>query len=202
MSEQFLPPKFHVNVAEKSDTLSIQFRNHGNEHYQLKMFSIALLCYNKSITYAKSKEVISLAYGNRSAIYSELNLNDECIKNIQWARENGYPQSKMYKLNEREEKCKKSINSNVKPDSSILDNFKLSYPASKTIPFIADCIEMNRHDLKIITKRDLKAGDVISLEDPVINFLRKDSLYKYCSNCYESCLMNLIPCIRTGKSNN
>ena len=82
----------------------------------------------------------------------------------------------------------------------IMDMFKLSYPASKTIPFIADCIELDKASKKIITKRDLKAGDVISLEDPAVHFLRKDALYKRCSNCYESCLMNLIPCTRTGKS--
>lgn len=196
---EFIPPKFHVNVAQKSDKLSIQFRNIGNDHFKSKLFGPALLNYNKSITYALSKDVISLAYANRSAVYFELSLYEESIKNIKWARENGYPKNKMHKLNEREKKCHNSYNTFNTYDTNIMNLFKLSYPASTTIPFIAECIEFDKSSQKIVTNRDLKAGDVISLEDPVIHFLRNDALYKRCSNCYESHLMNLLPCNRTGK---
>jgi hypothetical protein len=184
----------------KNDKKSISFREEGNKHFLKKEFIEALLNYNKSICYAESKKEMSLGYGNRSAVYLEVGYYDECLKNIEWARENGYPASKMIKLNEREEKCKNLMANAVKPED-LSNFFKLSYPANEKIPWIANCLEMKtteKYGRGIYATKDLNSGDVISVEDAYMAFFDQIGIYKHCSNCYKSYMMNLIPCTRTG----
>ena len=85
----------------KSDELANLSREFGNKCYnQGEMFK-ALVCYNKSIAFGSSKEVLSLGYANRSAVYLSLECKKECLKNIKWARKNGYPASSSVNKNAR-----------------------------------------------------------------------------------------------------
>jgi hypothetical protein len=121
--------------------------------------------------------------------------------NIQWARENEYPADKIQKLNEREEKCKKLMAKEVKdPADDPLEFFKLSYPANPKIPFIVDCLEIRgtgKFSREIYTKRDLKAGDVIAIEDFGFSRMICMGQYNRCCLCLKVNMMNLIPCHQT-----
>jgi tetratricopeptide (TPR) repeat protein len=194
----------------KSDKASDKHREAGNSHFVQKEFQKALIYYNKAITYANTKNVICLAYANRSAVFFELKRYEECLKNIEWARENKYPASKMSKLDERENKCKELMAKTDKPED-LWKYFKLSYPANEKIPWIANCIEMRtteKFGRGIYATKDLKAGDVICVDEPIINgFMESsdvtgsgmgDSYYMHCYHCFKSCMLNLIPCIRTN----
>lgn len=138
-----------------------------------------------------------MAYGNRSAVYFSLKKYDECLLNIAWARAN-YPADKIQKLNEREEKCKEMKASTVyDPIDDAWDFFKLSYPANPKIPFLIEDIEM-RSDGGIYTKRDLKAGDVIAIEDFCFKRIFCSGQYNRCCCCAKVSMMNLIPCMKTA----
>ena len=82
------------------------------------------------------------------------------------------------------------------------DLFKLSYPANEKIPFVADCVEM-RYNKKfgrgIYAKHDLKAGDIVCIEEPIVNYADGNNAYTRCYNCFKANAMNLIPCDQTGK---
>jgi tetratricopeptide (TPR) repeat protein len=196
-------PKNDVRTAPKSDIKAIEFRNLGNQEYSKKYFDSfkTLRYYNMSIAYAESKEEAALGYANRSAAYFENQTYEECLQNIQWARDHNYPADKMSKLDEREAKCKKLLADQViDPKKNPWKVFELSYPANKRIPFIADCVELKLKSIGrgLFATRDLKPGDVISNEESVVYFLRAESYYERCFNCYKTNALNLIPCDKSA----
>jgi len=192
-----------VPIEQKSDNKAIEFRELGNVEYNKKKYLSALILYNKSITYACTKKARSLGYANRSAVYLALGYYKECTENIKWARENDYSANKLGNLKTREEKCRNLM---LKGAKNIAEDpwkfFKMSYPANEKIPWIANCLDVRtteKYGRGIYATKNLKAGDVISIEEPFIVFLRDDGYYKHCANCYKTNMMNLIPCIQTGK---
>jgi hypothetical protein len=145
-----------------------------------------------------------LAYANRSAVYLAAKKYKECLMNIQWARENGYPAEKIQKLDEREKKCKKLMaEEEVKdPADDPMNYFKLSYPANPTIPFIVDCLELRKvnNETRLYTTRDLKAGDTIFEEEMIFLKVYQKAQFVRCCNCTKTNMLNLIPCEKTGKN--
>jgi hypothetical protein len=197
----------YIQVDKKSNDIAKDARITGDDRFKVKNYLFALNHYNRSIAFAKSKNVAALAYGNRSAVYFENQLYNECLENIQLARENGYPSNKMSILADREAKCKelmdelKTLLDEFKDEKSndIRDFFKLSYPANEKIPWVVDCVEVRTTEQfgrGIYAKQDLKAGDIICVEDAFFNYTSKDvySTYFHCYNCFKSNRMNLIPC--------
>jgi hypothetical protein len=147
------------------------------------------------LCFAVSDENLAKAYANRSAVYLELKQYDECLKNIEWARQHGYPEEKIQKLNKREEKCREKMDEDYESRKAKLnDFFKLSYPANPKLPFIVDCLEqkdIDEHSKGIFATRDLKAGDIISIEDPFVFCFIVKCLG--CHGCMRFNKLNLIP---------
>lgn len=142
--------------------------------------------------------MLSVAYGNRSAVYFELKRYNECLLNINWAMENSY---KGNKLDERREKCEKELKNAKGMDSSVWDFIKLSHPANPKIPFIIDGLELKttkKYGRGIFTTIDLKVGDIIAIEKPALVFLCKDGQYHRCCKCFKISRLNLIPCSKTA----
>lgn len=122
---------------------------------------------------------------------------DECLKNIQWARENGYPANKLSKLQEREDKCiEKKAKVVHDSEEDPLNYFKLSHPANPKIPFIADCLEYR--DGVMYTTRDLKAGDFIAFEPAGYSFMYGSAQYTRCCLCMKTAMSNCIPCLKNA----
>jgi SET and MYND domain-containing protein 4 len=132
----------------KDTDISIKHRRQGNSMYQQSKFYEALESYNKSLMFAFPNSLErALAFGNRSAVYLEVLEYQLCLENIQLARDSGYPIEKQQILDDREEKCKKLMESEVKSDDDDpWTFFKLSYPANKKIPFIVDCLELKKNE--------------------------------------------------------
>ena len=85
------------------------------------------------------------------------------------------------------------------------DFFKLSYPVNEKIPWVVDCVEVRHtenYGRGIYAKQDLKAGDIICIEEPIFNYTFNDEYNHYfqCYNCFKPNRMNLIPCDKTGKT--
>ena len=186
---------------EKCDERAQKFRGTGNEFFQKENWNNALLYYNMSIVNAKSKAAASLGYGNRSAVYMKVGSFEDCMKNIQWALDNEYPEDKMSKLLERKERCEKMMSESTLPNIDPWDIFELSYPANKKIPWLVDCIELRTTEKDgrgIYAKQDLKAGDIICIEEPAFHFSNDMGRYMRCYNCTKTRHLNLIPCDKTG----
>lgn len=172
------------------------FRKVGNLSFKKNGYFEALSNYNQSLITAKlleSEELLAFAYGNRSAVYFKIKQFKKCLENIQLARLNGYPADKLHKLQSREEKCHEMMQQQQEdPGDDPNDFFKLTYPANKKIPFIVDCLEIREGDKRgIFTNQDLKAGDIIAIEESFFTFT--GNYYLQCSTCTKMDMLNLIP---------
>jgi SET and MYND domain-containing protein 4 len=183
--------------SEKSD----KFRDKGNLQFQSSQHLEALLSYNRSLCLAPpDSPQVSLAYANRSAVYLKVKLFHKCLQNIELARKFGYPADKLHKLDEREDRCQKLIESHkISQESDPRENFfKLSYPPHEKIPFVANCIEVKedeKYGRYVVTNRNLEPGDIIAIDEPVYKFVDKEVFDRHCANCLKSNDLSLIPCV-------
>lgn len=197
-----VPEIFKVEALMKNVESFEESIRYANDAFIKQDYFNALWLYNRAIACADSKKLASKGYAKRSAVFLELKLYNECLQNIEWARQNGYPKEKLPKLKEREAKCKKLMKEPKEKREDLWDFFKLSYPANEKIPWLVDRVEMRRtekYGRGIYAKEDLKAGDVICVEEPAINYAHEDNTYMRCYNCFKTNAMNLIPCDETGK---
>ncbi|CRK87832.1 CLUMA_CG001620, isoform A [Clunio marinus] len=188
-----------IQMSElKSKELAEKYRNEGNIHFRVKDFYGALVLYNKSLCHAQNMEQLSLAYANRSAVYIEVKMFDECVENIRLAKENGYPMNKVIKLNEREKNCKNLINQTLRIlADDPLSFFKLSLTANEKIPYVVNCLKCkfdDKYGRHVITTEDLKPGDIILIEEPFLKKLDDMNCYTRCANCLKTNKLNLIAC--------
>lgn len=192
---------FHVALNHKTRAIARIALKLANKYFNRQNYFIALIFYNQLISHSKNRLDLSIGYANRSAVYYVLGMYDECLKNIQWSRENDYPENKFPQLNEREAKCKELMPESKKVKINPFEIFKLSYPSNKKVPWIADCVEVKiteKYGRGIYATRDLVPGDIICIEDIIINYRYTNYEYSHCYNCYKSNAMNLIPCDLTG----
>ncbi|KAG4075129.1 hypothetical protein HA402_008983, partial [Bradysia odoriphaga] len=141
----------------------------------------AVKLYNKSIRFAESKELLSLAYANRSYCYMELQLFNQCLVDIEYAKEH-YPDNLAAKLEKRKQTCVEKIKLQIEPNS---DGQSLSYE----LPEIASDlnIEINEEYGRLNTANcDINVGDTL------LAYIRS-STGDECVNCGKT-KSNLIPC--------
>lgn len=184
-----------MSNTKKSNSRAIHCRNEGNDLYKQGKFFDALIKYNESLASSEDDENLALAFNNRSSVFFELHLYRQCLNNIKLARVHNYPNEKMSKLNERESKCRSSVN--TPKVTNPFDFFKLSYKQNEKIPFIIDGLELKtseKYGRQIVTTRPLKVGDVISVESPFLKVLNSNCTFNYCNFCLNDNLLDLIPC--------
>ena len=100
--------------SRKSRNQSDLFRLEGNKQYVDRHFYDALILYNKSLCYAEeSTEALSTIYANRSAVYFESHLYEECLNNIKLATNNA-TENQMKKLSQRKQMCLDKLNNKQK----------------------------------------------------------------------------------------
>lgn len=180
----------------KSDSLRIE----GNTLFRQKCYYNAMLKYNESLCFAEpSSEMMGQAYANRSEIYFEMKMFDHCLRNITLAKQNKYVEVNTEILNKREEKCLTALKQSNRENttSDMQQFFKLSYPSHKKIRYMVDCLELkhdNTYGRHIITNKSLKVGDVLAVEKPFCKIVVNEFIHQICSWCFNSNLMDLIPC--------
>lgn len=84
------------------------------------------------------------------------------------------------------------------------DFFALSHDPNAKIPFIVDSIKIDQNPNEgqhIVTTKDLKAGDVIALEEALFKTINFNSRFSRCANCLKCNLLSLIPCEICDKGN-
>lgn len=183
---------------EKSDFYSDKAREKGNEAFRQGEITKSLTLYNESLGLAETSSRLALAYGNRSAAFLCANKYEECLSDIRMARDHGFPAKKMKKLDNREAKCSRLLEAQQYfPKFNFASFFRLSYPKNERIPFLANCLELKTNEQfgrHIITNRDLKAGDIIGIENPFYKQLSQPYCRLRCRSCLASNNQCLIPC--------
>lgn len=190
---------------EKFNNSADTYRQEGNEWYKKRDFFKALVKYNQSICFAEiNSENLGMGYANRSAVYFEMKLYNNCVKNIKLAKDNYYPQKNMEILTSRHEKCVELMKNEQKNKNENI--FKLSLPVNKNLPFLANCLKL-KEDEKfgryIITSKDLAIGDVIAKDSAFCSVpiseshfvtVPENNIYQRCNNCLKTNYLHLIPC--------
>jgi hypothetical protein len=182
----------------KSSEKSVKLRENGNQSYAKRLFFDAVLKYNESLCYAeKGSENAGLAYANRSAVYFEMRLFENCMRNIELARTNSYPEKNLEILKKREIKCREMMKNTKQPKTDELSSFKLSHESHKQIPTIASCLDLKcdkKYGRHIVTNKDLAVGDIVAIDEAFCNVLQEEFLYQRCASCFKSNLLDFIPC--------
>lgn len=188
-----------MSDLKKSNSTASRLRNEGNTFFGRNEYFKALLRYNHSLCFAETgTDSVGLALANRSAAYLKLELFEQCLENIELAKKFNYPAEKMDKLEQREEECEKSmVTFKSNPDDDPSNYFKLSYGANKKFPEIVDCLELRQMKTGanfMVTTRDLKPGDIISMSDALYSTTYAGATFHRCSYCLKDNSLNLMPC--------
>lgn len=190
--------KLLLRKSPKTESLADSFYANGNRLFAQKQYFQALESYNRSLCHAKPNSVNKVkGFAGRSAVYFEMKHYAHSLENIRLARiQSDFTESNS--LDEREIRCMEQLRHGSTTNSD--DKFNLSYTPHPRIPHLADCLELNENDKfgrYITTNRDLKPGDVIATEEPLLKFIDLGALklYKYqrCFNCFKSNNLNLLP---------
>lgn len=187
---------------EKSNKIADLCREKGNKSYSKRQFVDSLIQYNQSLCFAESNETLALAYGNRSAVFFELNLYETCLNNIDLAINHNYPKDKLDKLENRKTLCLEKIAQGADKDElQAIPNgeefLKLSYKPHEKVPYIGDCLELKKDEIfgrYLVANRKLSPGDVVIIEDAFSKSLQHNHKYEHCLYCLKDNFMNLQPC--------
>ena len=105
-----LPPLVELKSLSKATDL----RNAGNKQFVRKNYSSATNLYTQSVAASpvpsggagvETRNVLALAYANRSAAAFHMSDYKACLADIELALRYGYPENKTYKLFDRRAKC-------------------------------------------------------------------------------------------------
>lgn len=152
----------------------------------------SLINTNKILSCAKNKSEVAFCYDRRSRVYFAMGQFRKCLRNIEQAKDCGIDLPP--DVDDLAAKCHELMS---KKDSSRSSFFQLSYPANDKNPSLVSCIKLcvskqfGRH---LVTTQKLKSGDVIAIEKPFYKSLDKNAAHGRCANCFESNLLDLIPC--------
>jgi hypothetical protein len=158
------------------------------------------LCYAPA-----GSENVGIAYANRSVVYIKLGYYKTALANIQLARDNNYPTSKLEKLAEREHNILKKIRAGPSKEDSFQQHkdakkefLKPTLPANDKYPcYVADCLKIENSEeygTHVRTKIDLKVGTVVVAEKHKAAAHRPLIVYQRCEFCKSGNMLNLIPC--------
>ncbi|XP_055626041.1 histone-lysine N-methyltransferase SMYD3-like [Toxorhynchites rutilus septentrionalis] len=181
---------FPARVSKKDNYLAKSLREKANECYKSEPSESdkVLRLYNESISCATpGSDEISMGYANRSAIYFNQKNYRRCVRNIELAKRNNYPQSKMAKLIERENKCKEFL-------QEFVDNNEVKEKIGDADLSKLQLIDNPQYGRGIATKTDLNVGNIFFSELPCLIVLEPDAMFSRCNYCGRENEKDLIPC--------
>lgn len=196
--------KLLLRKTPKIESLASLFYTEGNRLFEQKQYFPALESYNKSLCHAKPNTVdLVNGFAGRSAVYFEMKHYANSLENIRLARcQSSFNEDTT--LDERESRCKGFLKLGDIFDT-VDDKFKLSYAQHSQIPFLVNRLELKENEKfgrYIETNGDLRPGDIIAIEEPVLKFIDFNALHSYkyqrCFNCLRSNNLNLLPGPRSG----
>lgn len=181
-------------IRRKSDEVSLQKRKAGNILFFEQDWAAAMEMYNVSLCFAERRsKMIALAYANRSACFLKMKMFNECLIDIDLAKQAGYPESLMTKLEARKDECLKSIDENMQK----LDEFglKLSFDAEEKFPCMANVLKIEKDhndEYSVVATKNIGVGRTVVVEEAFLKYLFIRHGWK-CNICLKS-NTNLMPC--------
>ncbi|XP_063923314.1 SET and MYND domain-containing protein 4-like [Zophobas morio] len=186
----------------KSDVKASELRKFGNVQYQNKNYKDALKFYTQGLSFAKSDEEVSFAYGNRSAALFGLGLYEECLQDIERALKHGYPDRLSSKLIKRKEDATKAYSG----PKEVVKTYDIQ--ESEMNPLIQsgrNCIEIQtneKYGRHIVASRDIAIGEVLAVDKPYaieLQAIRSKNPFFFCYECLKHCY-NVIPCLTCNEA--
>lgn len=184
-----------IKKHTKSDARSQQNRKEGNKYFNRNRnhWTLAMAYYNESLRYAENgSETVSLAYANRSSCFLKMKWYEECLIDIELAKEAGYPVELMPKLNQRKQKCLKYMEERTEP---VKRESALSFEANELLPCMANVLKIDKDaegELAVFAKEDIGPGQTIAIEKAFLNYVY-DRTWLGCNICLKQ-TANLVPC--------
>ena len=186
----------------KCDQLAEPFSLKAGDCFSSKKYTEALENYNHCLRFAENKsQVMTDAFVGRSKVYYEVKQFEKCLENIQMAIDMCDKEEKCKSLKSMQDECREKFN-NITSDNSDNDTWsfiKLSQPAHKKVPFIAECLEVRENEIYgryIMTNKNLNPGDMVVVEEPFYKILDPKMRHTRCAICLQRNMMNLFPCAK------
>lgn len=180
----------------KSNQGSKLCREVGNKQFAEGKWIAAIDLYNRAICTATnvSSEFVGLAYANRSACFFELQMYENCLVDINLAKEAKFPQRLMAKLDNRRDKCLAFIKAGSHP---IPFEPKLSFESHPKYTEMANVLEIKRNSefgRHITVTCDIDVGKVVVMETAFMTAYRFEK-FRRCDTCMMKDT-NLMPCTK------
>lgn len=193
-----------VIEVQKTENVSIHYRNLGNGCFQKSQDYMAWQYYNMSLLHAPSlSDHFVLALSNRSAVFFSMKKFEECLNDINKIFSMKYPDKLKEKLCRREMDCKNALAKEETQNGVDVDITKdienmLTMKSSKDSTYLCASSklrvvsneEMGRH---VVANEDINVGEILVQELPYFGLLLKDQYLFNCSYCLSRNL-NLLPC--------
>lgn len=191
-----------IKLKEHADWFRI-----NNEYLNALREYNRCLCQLKQNDDSRIKLIERDLYWGRVLIYFELKLYKNCLENIYHVEKLlsvGYTENfnedaiillnnikDQASLKNIEHKCDNALQCKMVPN--------LRYESHKNIPFMMKDIDLEYSSIfgyHLVTKRNLKPGDIIMLEKPFSAPLIPDAWNDKCCYCLKSMYLSLIPCLQ------
>lgn len=189
-----------VYTVKKHDKMAQDMREQGKRDYEEKNYFLAMKSFNDALLNAPKKSMeTGLNYANRSSVYFNLKMLEECLLDIELARKSNYPENLIHKLDSRITKVQSLMNNEEYVSTIFTPSVPtLNFTEHKMFRGVADCLKIEKNEefgRHVITTCDLKIGQTILVEQPyAISPARRDMNGRdRCRHCFKD-RMNFIPC--------
>ncbi len=185
------PLSFFRMNREKNNVISENYRVEGNSKLSQSDYKGAMTSYNHSVSFAESKELLSLAIANRSLCFLKLNKFSDCLKDIQLARQNNYPEHLAPKLTKREQLCLEALQSVAKPTKL---SPQLSFQNDENRLSMLNILEIgkeNSYGRIVKANEDISIGQTVLIEKAYVRAV--SGIEHRCAVCGRQ-EINFIPC--------
>lgn len=183
--------------STKSDKVAEKHRKLGCQHFSRKENFDALVEFNKSLCFAVPRSVpMAATYANRSEVYFQLKLYENCLGNIELALDSGCSRSDTAKLLNYKKLCRQLMRDDCKQQSP-WDTFKLSCNPHQDVPFLSNCLNVRSVPgvgQKFTVNQELKSGDFIAIIDGASKLINPLARHLRCSWCLRDAKLDLLPC--------
>jgi SET and MYND domain-containing protein 4 len=187
----------------KNSKLASKYHVKATECFSKKQYAESLENYNQLLRFAvKDSQLLSDAFAGRAQVYFNVEKYQLCSDNIQRAIAACVNSEKCESFKSIQAECNQILKEIPFKSDEAKSSFKLSHAAHKKVPFIAECLEVLENEVYgryIATTRDLKAGDVVVLEEPFYKVLDPEQRHTRCAVCLKQNMLNLFPCGKCSK---
>lgn len=194
----------YENRENRSEYQKIPFtaKSHcerGKQLFAEEKYVDAMQAFNAALIFSPYRyEEMAFAYANRSACFLHLNMPNECLVDVAWAKISNYPRHLMQNLDDIAAAGRVLKEKNIKPTPFAMAEPALSFAENEKFGGVADCLEIRRNGKfghHVVTTCDLEIGQTILVEHPFSIAPRK-CCGQHFDRCFYCCskFKNFISC--------